>query len=162
MTTSSSFDVIFVGAGHNAMIAASYLVKGGRSVCLLDQRSAAGGWVKSEELTLPGFVHDTYSALHPIFVGGPVFAELGTELGRHGLSYVQGGVSTGASLSDGRSAVIETDTELFSAELDRLGERHAWTAAAGGVVTAPRLAGAADGNGARLSGGGGTTRCTST
>jgi phytoene dehydrogenase-like protein len=127
MTTSSSFDVIFVGAGHNAMIAASYLVKGGRSVCLLDQRSAAGGWVKSEELTLPGFVHDTYSALHPIFVGSPVFAELGTELGRHGLSYVQGGVSTGASLSDGRSAVVETDTELFSAELDRLGERQAWT-----------------------------------
>jgi phytoene dehydrogenase-like protein len=96
-------------------------------VCLLDQRSAAGGWVKSEELTLPGFVHDTYSALHPIFVGGPAFAELGTELGRHGLSYVQGSVSTGASMPDGRSAVVETDTELFAAELDRLGERHAWT-----------------------------------
>jgi phytoene dehydrogenase-like protein len=127
MTTSSSFDVIFVGAGHNAMIAASYLVKSGRAVCLLDQRSEAGGWVKSEELTLPGFVHDTYSALHPIFVGGPVFAELGSELGEYGLSYVQGGVSTGASLSDGRSAVIETDTVLFAAELDRLGERRAWT-----------------------------------
>jgi phytoene dehydrogenase-like protein len=74
MTSSSTFDAIFVGAGHNALIAASYLVKEGRSVCLLDQHSTPGGWVRNEELTLPGFVHDTFSTLHPIFVGGPVFA----------------------------------------------------------------------------------------
>jgi phytoene dehydrogenase-like protein len=127
MTASSTFDVIFVGAGHNALIAASYLVKDGRSVCLLDQHATPGGWVRSEELTLPGFVHDTFSALHPIFVGGPVFAELGPELAEHGLPYVQGQTSTGASFPDGRSAVIETDPDALGAELDRLGERHAWT-----------------------------------
>ncbi len=127
MTASTTFDVIFVGAGHNAMIAASYLVREGRSVCLLDQQPTPGGWVRSEELTLPGFVHDTYSALHPIFVGGPVFAELGTELAEHGLRYVQGEVSTGASFPDGRSAVIGTDPDALAAELDRLGEWHAWT-----------------------------------
>ena len=65
--------------------------------------------------------------LHPIFVGGPVFAELGTELAEHGLRYVQGRTSTGASFPDGRSAVIETDPDALGAELDRLGERHAWT-----------------------------------
>ena len=48
MTASSTFDVIFVGAGHNALIAASYLVKEGRSVCLLDQHATPGGWVRSE------------------------------------------------------------------------------------------------------------------
>src|SRR5262249_20339403 len=118
---------IFIGAGHNALIAASYIAKEGRSVCLLDQRPTPGGWVQSEQLTLPGFVHDTFSALHPLFVGGPVFAELGAELGRHGLEYVQGEVSTGASFPDGRSAVIETDPVALAAELDRLGEREAWT-----------------------------------
>jgi phytoene dehydrogenase-like protein len=97
MTASSTFDVIFVGAGHNALIAASYLAREGRSVCLLDQCPTPGGWVRSEELTLPGFVHDTFSACHPLFVGGPVFAELGTELAEHGLRYVQGEVSAGAS-----------------------------------------------------------------
>ena len=127
MTASSTFDVIFVGAGHNALIAASYLVKEGRSVCLLDLHPTPGGWVRSEELTLPGFVHDTFSALHPIFVGGPVFAELGPELAEHGLRYVQGQTSTGASFPDGRSALIETDPDALAAELDRLGERHAWT-----------------------------------
>ena len=93
----------------------------------VDQHATPGGWVRSEELTLPGFVHDTFSALHPIFVGGPVFAELGTELAEHGLRYVQGQTSTGASFPDGRSAVIETDPDALAAELDRLGERHAWT-----------------------------------
>ncbi|MCW2654314.1 MAG: dependent oxidoreductase [Mycobacterium sp.] len=127
MTASSTFDVIFVGAGHNALVAASYLAREGRSVCLLDQRPTPGGWVRSEELTLPGFVHDTFSACHPLFVGGPVFAELGTELAEHGLRYVQGEVSAGASLPDGRSAVISTNPDALSAELDRLGERQAWT-----------------------------------
>ena len=42
MTASSTFDVIFVGAGHNALIGASYLVKEGRSVCLLDQHATPG------------------------------------------------------------------------------------------------------------------------
>ncbi|MEU0501768.1 NAD(P)/FAD-dependent oxidoreductase [Nocardia sp. NPDC005998] len=127
MSATNSFDVIFVGAGHNALIAASYLVKEGRSVCLLDLGPDPGGWVRTEELTLPGFVHDTFSALHPIFVGGPVFAELGTELADYGLTYVQGNVSTGASFPDGRSAVIETNSDALAAELDRLGERDAWT-----------------------------------
>src|SRR6478609_9024628 len=45
MTASNAFDVIVVGAGHNAMIAASYLAREGRSVCLLDQNPTPGGWV---------------------------------------------------------------------------------------------------------------------
>jgi phytoene dehydrogenase-like protein len=122
-----SFDVIFVGAGHNALVAAAYLAKAGRNVCLLDQGDRPGGAVRSEELTLPGFVHDTYSALHPIFVGGPAFAELGADLGRHGLRYTQGGVSSGSSLPDGRCAVIPTDPEALSAELARLGEQDGWS-----------------------------------
>jgi phytoene dehydrogenase-like protein len=127
MTASDAFDIVFIGAGHNALVAASYLAKAGRSVCLLDQGDSPGGWVRTEELTLPGFLHDTFSALHPIFVGGPVFSELGNDLGKHGLEYVQGNVSTGASFPDGRSAVVHTDPEAFGAELDRLGQRHEWT-----------------------------------
>ncbi|MCE7003433.1 NAD(P)/FAD-dependent oxidoreductase [Kibdelosporangium philippinense] len=129
----SNFDVVFVGAGHNALVAAAYLAKAGRSVCLLEQADVPGGFVRSEELTLPGFVHDTFSALHPFFAGGPVFAELGPDLSRHGLRYVQGGVSTGSSLSDGRTAVIATDPAVLNEELDRLGEYAAWHALLGDV-----------------------------
>jgi choline dehydrogenase-like flavoprotein len=38
MTAFATFDAVFVGAGHNALIAARYLAEDSGSVCLLDQR----------------------------------------------------------------------------------------------------------------------------
>jgi phytoene dehydrogenase-like protein len=52
---------------------------------------------------------------------------MGAELAEHGLRYVQGSVSTGASFPDGRAAVIQTDPGAFCEELGRLGERQAWS-----------------------------------
>ncbi|NLU76251.1 NAD(P)/FAD-dependent oxidoreductase [Streptomyces sp. HNM0575] len=127
MASQRTYDVVLVGAGHNALVAAVYLLRAGRSVCLLERAPTPGGWVRSEELTLPGFVHDTFSALHPILVNGPVFAELGEDLAALGLRYVQGDIATGASLPDGRTAIIPTDPDPLARELDRLGEREAWT-----------------------------------
>jgi phytoene dehydrogenase-like protein len=79
-------DIVFVGAGHNALVAAAYLLEAGRSVVLLDRMPEPGGWVRTDNLG--GFLHDRYSALHPVFVGGPAWAELGPDLRRHGLEYV--------------------------------------------------------------------------
>lgn len=70
-------DVVFVGAGHNALVAAAYLLEADRSVTLLEQMERPGGWVRTEELGAPGFLHDRWSSLHPAFVGGPAWAELG-------------------------------------------------------------------------------------
>ncbi len=81
-------DVVFVGAGRNALVAAAYLLDAGRSVVLLKQMAHPGGWVRTDELGAPGFHHDRWSALHPAFTGGPVWAELGPDLTRHGLEYV--------------------------------------------------------------------------
>jgi phytoene dehydrogenase-like protein len=119
-------DVIFVGAGHNALVAAAYLLEAGRSVVLLDQMSQPGGWVRTAELGAPGFHHDLWSALHPAFVGGPVWAELGPDLKRHGLDYVTAPLATGSSLPGGRTAVLPVDPQELSAELDRLGEAAGW------------------------------------
>ena len=124
-------DAVFVGAGHNALVAAAYLLESGRSVVLLEQMPQAGGWVQTAELGAPGFHHDLYSALHPSLVRGPVWAELGDDLGRHGLEYVTAPLATGSSLSDGRAAVYPTDPEAFAAELERLGEAAGWGALMG-------------------------------
>lgn len=118
--------MVFVGAGHNALVAAAYLLAAGRSVCLLERMSQPGGWVRTRELGAPGFLHDQWSALHPGFVGGPVWAELAPQLRRHGLEYVTAPIGAGASLPDGRSAVIPVRQDALAAELDRLGERSGW------------------------------------
>jgi phytoene dehydrogenase-like protein len=119
-------DVVFVGAGHNALVAASLLLGAGRSVCLLDQMAEPGGWVGTAELGAPGFLHDRWSALHPGLVGGPVWAELGPHLQRHGLEYVTAPLATGSSLPDGRAAIVPVDQAALGQELRRLGEADAW------------------------------------
>jgi phytoene dehydrogenase-like protein len=132
-------DVVFVGAGHNALVAAAYLLEAGRSVCLLERMPQPGGWVRTAELGAPGFRHDVYSALHPAFAGGPVYAELGPDLARHGLEYVTAPLATGSSLPDGRTAIMPVDAAGFAAELGRLGEAGGWGrlfAAAGPLLPA--------------------------
>jgi phytoene dehydrogenase-like protein len=47
-------DVVFVGAGHNALVAAAYLLEAGRSVVLLERMSQPGGWVRTSELGSAG------------------------------------------------------------------------------------------------------------
>jgi phytoene dehydrogenase-like protein len=134
-------DVVFVGAGHNALVAAAYLLEAGRSVCLLEQMPQPGGWVRTAELGAPGFKHDLYSAVHPIFVGGPAFAELGPDLARHGLEYVTAPLATASSLPDGRAAIMPVDAAEFAVELDRLGETAGWGGlfAAAGPLLPPLL-----------------------
>ena len=119
-------DIVFVGAGHNALVAAAYLLDAGRSVTLLERMPQPGGWVQTAELGSPGFHHDRYSSLHPAFVGGPAFAELGQDLSRHGLEYVTAPLATGSSLPDGRTAIVPVNPDAFAAELERLGESAGW------------------------------------
>ncbi len=126
-------DVVFVGAGHNALVAASYLLGAGRSVCLLEQMPQPGGWVRTVELGEPGFLHDQWSSMHPALVGGPVWAELGADLRRHGLDYVTAPLSTASSLPDGRTAVLPLDQAAFAAELERLEETSGWNSFLGSV-----------------------------
>jgi phytoene dehydrogenase-like protein len=121
-------DVVFVGAGHNALVAAAYLADAGRSVCLLERMPQPGGWVQTAELGAPGFRHDRYSALHPAFIRGPAWAELAPDLSRHGLEYVTAPLATASSLPDGRAAIAPVDAQDFAVERERLGETAGWNA----------------------------------
>jgi phytoene dehydrogenase-like protein len=115
-----TYDVILIGSGHNALIAAAYLTRAGRSVLVLERNDRPGGLVRTDELTLPGFKHDVYSAAHPLFLSGPVYADFGSALAERGLRYVNTDLPTGVSLEDGQTAVFSRSLEALLAEAERL------------------------------------------
>jgi len=115
-----TYDVIVIGSGHNALVTAAYLTRSGRSVLVLEKNDRAGGLVRTDELTLPGFKHDVYSAAHPLFLNGPAYADLGGALVERGLQYINTDLPTGVSLEDGQTAVFARSFEALAAEAERL------------------------------------------
>ena len=97
-------DVVVVGAGPNGLAAAITCAEAGRSVLLLESGDTVGGGARSAELTLPGFVHDVCSAIHPLAAVSPFFSS--ADLARHGLDLVHPEIALVHPLDDGRAGVL--------------------------------------------------------
>jgi phytoene dehydrogenase-like protein len=83
--TMADFDVIIVGAGHNALVCGGYLAKAGYRVCVVERRHIVGGAVVTEEI-VPGYRFDLGGSAHSLINLTPIVAEL--ELRRYGLDYI--------------------------------------------------------------------------
>jgi len=112
----SNYDAIVIGSGINGLVAAAVLAGRGWSVALVEQSAEIGGFIRSEERTLPGYTHDTFSSWHPLFVTGGAFAELGADLARHGLRYSQSEGNVTASIGADGQAVVATRDPSATAE----------------------------------------------
>ncbi|MER8158829.1 NAD(P)/FAD-dependent oxidoreductase [Streptomyces sp. NPDC094472] len=117
-------DAVIVGSGVNGLVAAAELALAGWSVVLVEREPNIGGFIATEERTLPGYLHDTYSSWHPLFVSGPAYARLGELLRRHGLEYRNTDEWVTASVADdGRVTLAHRDprhtTEGFAHDEDR-------------------------------------------
>ena len=122
-------DVIVVGSGINGLVAAAELAQAGWSVILLERNAEIGGFIATEERTLPGYLHDTFSSWHPLFVSGPAYAALGELLHRHGLEYRNtDGWVTASVADDGRVTLAHRDPESTAAEFAHAEDRSAYLA----------------------------------
>jgi phytoene dehydrogenase-like protein len=81
-------DVVVAGAGHNSLVAAAYLARAGLRCLVLEARQAVGGNTSSEELTLPGFLHDTCSTAHNLIQSSPTIRDDELGLAEYGLEYL--------------------------------------------------------------------------
>jgi phytoene dehydrogenase-like protein len=109
-------DHIVVGSGPNGLAAAVALARAGRSVHVIEGAATVGGGCRTAELTLPGFVHDVCSAVHPLGAGSPFLSTL--PLGEHGLEFLHPEVPLAHPFDDGTAAVLGRSVAETVASLD--------------------------------------------
>ena len=111
-----------VGAGPNGLAAAIVLAQAGLNVDVLEAEPTPGGAARTLELTLPGFLHDFGSAVHPLGVGSPFFSSL--PLSDHGLEWIHSPAPLAHPLDDGTAVMLERDLGDTKSSLGADGE--AW------------------------------------
>jgi len=115
MPNKGQYDGIVVGSGPNGLAAAITLAQAGRSVLLIEGKQSLGGGMRSAELTLPGWVHDVCSAVHPMAVASPFFRSL--DLASHGLEWIHPPVPLAHPLYNGTAVILERSLEDTAQQL---------------------------------------------
>jgi beta-carotene ketolase (CrtO type) len=121
-----AYDAIVIGAGHNGLVCAAYLLKAGYSVLLLEKRPVPGGAATTEEAlpeTAPGFKFNLCAIDHEFIFLGPIIQEL--ELQKYGLQYLTCDPHTFCPQSDGKYFLAHQSLEKTQAAIARYSERDA-------------------------------------
>jgi phytoene dehydrogenase-like protein len=102
-------DAVVVGSGPNGLAAAIVMAEAGRRVTVIEGAEGVGGGCRSEELTLPSFVHDTCSTVHSLALASPFLSRL--PLAEHGLELAHPDAPLAHPFDDGSAVVLERSVE---------------------------------------------------
>ncbi|MEP7254076.1 MAG: NAD(P)-binding protein, partial [Ginsengibacter sp.] len=116
------FDAIVVGSGPNGLAAAITMQQAGLAVLLIEGKDTLGGGMRSAELTLPGFIHDICSAVHPLGEDSPVFKQLNLE--QYGLEYIKAPYAVAHPFDDGSAVGIQSSLSATINEMGPDGENY--------------------------------------
>ncbi|MEH6305925.1 NAD(P)/FAD-dependent oxidoreductase [Olivibacter sp. CPCC 100613] len=103
----TDFDAVIIGSGPNGLAAAILLQQQGLKVLIVEGKNHIGGGMRSAELTLPGFIHDICSAVHPMAAASPFLRNL--PLADYGLHYIDPTVLAAHPLDGGTAAALYKD-----------------------------------------------------
>jgi phytoene dehydrogenase-like protein len=108
-------DAVVIGSGPNGLAAAIELARAGRSVLVREAAEEIGGGLRSGEVTLPGFVHDLCSAIHPMAAASPFFRSVPLE--EHGLEWIEPPLPLAHPLDGGRAVVLRRSVDETASAL---------------------------------------------
>ncbi|MBO0853988.1 MAG: NAD(P)/FAD-dependent oxidoreductase [Nocardia sp.] len=108
-------DAVVVGSGPNGLAAAVLLARAGVGVEVYEAAGKLGGGCRTEDLTLPGYHHDSCAGAHPMAVSSPFFRAF--DLAAHGVEMLRPEISYGHPLDGGRAAVAWRDLDRTVADL---------------------------------------------
>ncbi len=115
MVSRTSYDAVVVGAGPNGLAAAIRLAQENLSVLVVEANNTIGGGARSAELTMPGYLHDVCSAVHPLAIGSPFFRRLPLE--QFGLDWIQPEIPLAHPLEGNRATALYGSLERTAKEL---------------------------------------------
>lgn len=113
----STFDAIFIGAGHNSLACAAHLAAKGWKVGVFERNEAIGGAVQTRELTLPGFRHDLGAMNLSLFAGSTFHKKYANELKLYGLEFVPVTNCFASAFPDGRWLGVGADLEKTASRI---------------------------------------------
>jgi len=112
---------VVIGAGPNGLAAAIVLAQAGLQVDVYEAQPQPGGGARTLPLTLPGFMHDFGSAVHPMAAASPFFSAL--PLRDYGLEWIQPSAPLAHPLDDGTAVILERDLGEAQAALGKDGKQ---------------------------------------
>src|SRR6202158_4017702 len=125
---SDRFDFVFAGAGHNSLICAAYLAKGGFKVLVLEGRPAIGGGTKTAEVCLPGFKEDLCSSVHSGISNNPLIRNNELNLRDYGYGeYIDSDPVMHIPFLDGASITVWRDLDRTCETIARFSKKDAQT-----------------------------------
>lgn len=107
---SKQYDVIIIGAGPNGLTAGAYLAKAGLKVLVVESRVEIGGGLCSEQVTIPGYLHNTHAVYFAMMEYAPAIADLELET-VFGLKSIHPSPNMTLHTSDGRALSIHANDE---------------------------------------------------
>src|SRR6478736_650624 len=111
------YDAVVVGSGPNGFAAAITLQRAGLAVLLIEGKETTGGGARSAELTLPGFMHDVCSAIHPLAADSLFFKQL--DLERYGLEYLKPEYAVAHPFDDNAAVTVQSSIEATAAQFGK-------------------------------------------
>ena len=118
----ADLDYIIIGSGINGLVAGALLSRAGKKVLIVERSESFGGCLSTKEITLPGFKHDIMAATFVLFITSPAYAELNSDLKKHGLEFCQSANPTAVIRPNGKSLILSTDQSINFKRISKLND----------------------------------------